>query len=109
MKVKLSDLVPIGEIWFVDSKKVIRARIKDVDSFVDLDIETDFKPSPQQGLPELDIFRAQLKSNIELLLQEKTGWGRVELERRLAVLIDKTGTLPYYPGALQPDEDDLPF
>ena len=103
MRVKLSDFVPIGEIWFVDSRKIIRTKVKDVDSYVD--IKEDFVPSPQQGLPELDIFRAQLKSGLEVLLGEKTGWGRVELLRRLIDLIDETGSV----GFSDPGNDECPF
>lgn len=105
INVKLSDLVPIGEIWFVDSKKIIRTRVKDVNSFADIEGYTE--PLPPQGLPEVDIFRTQLKSGLEVLLREKTGWGRVELLRRLTDLIDHTGSVGFAdPGSA---EDECPF
>ena len=116
MRVKLSDQVPIGEIWFIDSKKMIRTRIKDVDSFIDIDptktidSPTGFPDPDFSGLLELDQFKAQLKSNIDLMLQEKTGWGRVELLRRLVDLIDETGESELDEEVCKIDfKDDLPF
>lgn len=38
----------------------------------------------------LSRFRDRLKVNIDLLLAEKTGWGRVELKERLFNLVDET-------------------
>ena len=40
-----------------------------------------------------DQYKTQLKQNIDILLNEKTGWGRVELKERLLSLIDITGSM----------------
>ena len=96
MQLTICKEVPPGEIWFVDSKKLIVTKVIDVDSSKTVDA-----PEPET---ELDFFVKQLKSDIDLLLQEKTGWGRNELQIRLLELIDKT----YVPDVFE-DEDDLPF
>ena len=102
MKVKLCDLVPPGEIWFMSTKRIIVTKVLDVDSRKTVD-----GPMPAQ-LPdfetELDLFIKQFKTNIDLMLQEKTGWGRVELRRRLWELIDGTDVSGLFKG-----EDDPPF
>jgi len=40
---------------------------------------------------KLDIFKEGLKSDIEKVLSEKTGWGRIELKKRLFDMIDGAG------------------
>ena len=40
---------------------------------------------------KLDIFKEGLKSDIEKILSEKTGWGRIELKKRLFDMIDGAG------------------
>lgn len=100
MQLKICKAVPPGEIWFVDSKKLIVAKVVDVDSGRTVDV-----PMPVPDFPtEIDLFKIQFKSHIDLMLQEKTGWGRVELRRRLWELIDDTGVSNLFEG-----EDDLPF
>ena len=92
--IEVIDKVPEGEIWFFDSTKMLQAKVtRKVD-----EITENWEPS------ELQVFKRQLKNNIDLMLQEKTGWGRVELMRRLIEVIDQTGQ-----SDIHRDAEDLPF
>lgn len=93
IQVKICNLVPPGEIWFVDSKKIVLTKIIDMDSTKEVSISLpDFTGCFFES--ELLYYKKQLNSNIFSLLQEKTNWGVNELMVRLTEIINEASLTP---------------
>jgi len=72
--------------------------------------EPEIHLATEDPTPPFDLYRMQLKRNVEILLEEKTGWGRVELKKRLVDLIEKTGLERTELFNIHSEKDeDLPF